>query len=226
LTAKDVIEPSWTNVNTYIKTAVQKAERDGHIAWTAIFAKGVGVVSSSREYKHNNRLVLYRTTSLSTSDAFIPATPASEKTGTVVLVSKTVRRDSGYFVYEYSWAEGLGEISRDTETKNNGALTLRNIKYLTAAGASEPAPADIGTYVQFSVGKQEADGYIVWSFQYALAGSDGEISREVDWSQGATQSDETKGVTRTTIRYIVASPPSSRIRFGPFPSGHWNMRSV
>lgn len=45
LTAPAASEPAWSSVSGYTKLIVTKQERDGHMVWSAIFGKGVGLVA-------------------------------------------------------------------------------------------------------------------------------------------------------------------------------------
>jgi hypothetical protein len=253
LTAPGAAEPTWGSVAGYVKIAVTNAERDGHELWSAVFAKGTGTVLQSDDTQNNGALLLRTITALGTA----PSTPVG-----YTLTREQTRQESGHVVYAYSFAKGDGQISRDDDTRNNGALLLATITHLTAPGAADPVATLLG-YVRTSISNQErdghevwravfakgtgqisydpssdnngallriairhltapsatnpistpagytlvggpsyqeADGHMIWSASYAKG--DGEISRDIDYSQSDDQG--TTGITRTTIRHLVA----------------------
>lgn len=85
-------------------------------------------------------------------------------------------------------------LSTTDDTRNNGALLIRNIRTVGAA------PATPSGYTVASTATQQVDGYTVYN--YSFAKGLGEISRSIDYSQSSDQG--TTGLTRTTIRYLVA----------------------
>lgn len=167
------------------------SDQDGHRIWTTNWARGAGTVSSSRDYKNNQKLVIHRETFIGNN---APTPPAPAISGTLVQISYDFKEESGYRVWQIVWAEGVGEVARDATTSNNGALLRLSISYLTTADAAQPTPSSISGYTNVSVSKREADGHIVWSLDYAKG--TGQISRD----------DETKnngGLLLATIRHLT-----------------------
>jgi hypothetical protein len=110
-----------------------------------------------------------------------------------VLISIKTRKDSGFDVYDYTWAAGLGRISENVDVKNNGALTLTTVRYFFTDDGAAPAGTVISTDTVFQ------DGVTITTKVYAQG--TGEISRTIDYSQSSDQG--TTGITRTTIRHLV-----------------------
>lgn len=144
------------------------AEQDGYRLWTGVYANGIGIVSTSVETKDGGKLIIYHSTGLGAA----PTAPASTIGGTVVLVSATVKNADGYKIYDYSWAEGEGQISLQVEYRmspDQGAsgITTTTIKFLTPASVStNPTTAPSGS-VNIALTFDETDGYRVWNAIYA-----------------------------------------------------------
>ena len=189
------------DLSGFVNIGESRTEKDGYIIWDTSWAKGEGLISDSKESRNNGKLYLYKRVSLGAPPDEPPYTIGA---GTAMFqVSTDVSNSDGFEIYDYTWAEGVGEIGRATDTKNNGALLLMTVRYLTAATAAEPTPADISGYTKVSVNSQSENGYLAWTLSYAKGV--GEISREVDWSQGAYFEHETIGVTRTTVKVLMAN---------------------
>ena len=87
-----------------------------------------------------------------------------------------------------------GVIQVSDETKNNGALLQRTIVSV------KTVPTTPTGYTLIATRTDPADGLVVYTYTYAKG--TGEISRSVDYSQSINGG--TTGLTRTTIRYLVA----------------------
>ena len=158
LTATSVVaNPIATPAGTVL-VAIDSSVQNGYRVWSGTYAKGAGTVLTDTQIREGGKVYLYRKTSLGSA----PSTPSSNIVGgTVELLSSSVREDSGFQVYEYAWAEGLGEISRQTETRFNGAQTLTTIRHLTnLATVTQPTSAS-GVIVSQVYTNQ--DGYRAWT---------------------------------------------------------------
>ena len=146
----------------------EKSDNDGYRVWTAIYAKGTGTVSSTTDTREGGKLIIYRKSSIGVA----PTAPTATIGGTVTLISDSSRNDSGYVVYERTWAEGNGEISRDiryTQSLDQGVFngaTIITIKHLTAISVTAN-PTTAPGYVLISEDKSDQDGYRVWTVVYA-----------------------------------------------------------
>jgi hypothetical protein len=189
LTVPGAAEPTWSGVSGYVKISVTNREADGHEVWSAVFAKGDGIVSQTDEERNNGKLLLRTIVELGAA----PATPA-----TYTLVNSATRQEAGHVVYTYAFAKGDGEISRETDHTQCGTtvdgttgVTRLTIRYLTAPGASEPTWSGVSGYVQVSISNAEQEGHEVWVALYAKG--DGIVS----------QTDETRNNGALLIRTIV-----------------------
>jgi hypothetical protein len=191
-----VVNPITAPVGTVL-VAIESATQNGYKIWSGTYAKGTGVVLTDTQIREGGKLYLYRKTSLGA----VPSTPASSIVGgTVQLLSSTVREDSGFQVYEYAWAEGLGEISRQIETRFNGAQTVTNIRHLTNLATTAQPTSASGVIVSQVYTNEE--GYRAWT---------------VTWSS----------VTTTTINTVTAGQDDGSIvttvtavsQIGATPSG-------
>ena len=156
-----VVNPITAPVGTVL-VAIESATQNGYKIWSGTYAKGTGVVLTDTQIREGGKLYLYRKTSLGA----VPSTPASSIIGgTVQLLSSTVREDSGFQVYEYAWAEGLGEISRQIETRFNGAQTVTNIRHLTNLATTTQPTSAAGVIVSQVYTNEE--GYRAWTVTWS-----------------------------------------------------------
>lgn len=190
-----------------LTSAVQRngsGGEDGVVIYDYSWAEGEGVVSQTVESKNEGKLILYRTRALGTA----PSTPAPTIGGTVTLIEQTTINEDGYTAYDYQWAEGNGIITTETEIKNGGKLILYHIVALGVA-PSAPAPTIGGTVTLIDSDVREQDGYEL--FDYRWAEGNGQISRETEYRQSVNTG--TTGLTVITIRYLsnlaTASNPIS-----------------
>ncbi len=110
-------------------------DQDGYRIWTMIYASGTGTVESSIEYRYDGLLVIYSITALTTP----PTAPSPTIGGTVVLIKSSQRNsprlEEGAIVYDYVWAEGLGLISQDITSRDDG---LRDQTYIALGVRQAP----------------------------------------------------------------------------------------
>ncbi len=154
---------------TLVKTDVQNG--DGYVIYTYDFAQGAGIAVNEVETKEGGKLILYRQTEFNPSGSYTPATPGATIGGTVTLVSRTLRNEDGFYAYDSTWAEGIGEISRDTDYSQSSdqgttGVTKITVRALTALGASNPISVPSGTTL-IGIGSVAQDGYLVWTGNYA-----------------------------------------------------------
>lgn len=141
-------------------------DQDGYRLWTAAYASGQGVISTTTETKNNGALIIYSATSINA----VPPTPSPTIGGAVINTQANVRNgtrtEDGTVIYEYQWAEGLGEIARNIEIKNFGLLIVTHI---TSLGVAPDAPASVigGGVVLISDDSRQADGYTVYDRTWA-----------------------------------------------------------
>lgn len=170
-------------------------DNDGVVVYDYTWAEGEGVVSETIETKNEGKLILYRTRSLGSA----PSTPSPTIGGTVELIQQTTIEEDGYTVYDYQWAEGEGTISSEIETKNGGRLIIYSITALGTA-PSTPSATIGGTVTLIETVERKEDGYPL--FAYKWAEGVGEISRDTEYRQSVNQG--TAGLTVITIRYLDA----------------------
>lgn len=169
LTGPSDVEPTWADVAGYVKCSVASQEQDGHLVWRAVFAKGAGTVSSQVQSAEGGRVVVYQTVSLGAA----PASPSATIGGTVTLVDSSTRQETGHVVYDYTWIEGLGEISRSTDydqSTDQGAtgVTAVTITHVTPLStATDPTSSPGFGFVKVKESKPYAKGYRVWTVVYA-----------------------------------------------------------
>ncbi len=177
---------------------------DGTVVYDYTWAEGKGTISTSSEIKSGGKLVLYKTTAL--GDA--PSAPDPTIGGTVTLVSSSERQADGYVIYDYEWAEGKGEISRETEYLQSidlgvTGITRVTIRALTELGGSDPT-TNPGGFIKMSVGSVSQDGYLLWTTVWAKG--TGTVSTTVETKNGGKLI-----LYRKVALGAVPSAPSSTI---------------
>lgn len=166
LTASSVdANPITTPTDTAL-VSEDKTDNDGHRVWTAVYAKGAGTVVTEQQTKEGGKLIIYHRVALGAA----PSAPSATISGTVATVSTVVRKDSGYDVYDYTWAEGVGEVDRTTDTRLGGMLQRVAIRHLTAvATGTQPTSDPLSGGTITSEGRADQDGYRLWTVVWTKA---------------------------------------------------------
>lgn len=137
--------------------------QNGYLLWSAVYAKGVGSVITEIDQQNNGALTIYRIVALGAA----PTPPADSYE-----VSSSVRESDGYQIFDYKWAKGEGEISRDIEYGQSvdqgvtNGTTKTTIRYLVAPGATIE-PSSVGSSVLIKQDVTEGNGYRVWTTSWA-----------------------------------------------------------
>ena len=176
LTAPGGTDPVAT-LSGYVRISVGKAEADGHLAWTATFAKGVGVVSLDTETKFNGALVITTRTTLTAPGASAPTALTGQ-------FSQDKQERDGHIVWVQRGAVGTGIVDDNTQARYGGKLSLRTV---SSIGTATHAAGEI----EFTADAR--DGYTFFTSR-GVSGS-GRFSIDSTTTQGGA-------VTRTTIRFI------------------------
>ena len=157
-----------------------------------------GLISQSDDIKNNGALLLKTLVYL--NDAPSPNPPTG-----YTLVSTQVASPNGLETTTYTFAQGTGKISQDDETKNNGALLVRSIRYLSIPSVSTNPIATPSGYTLVSENYAEQDGHKVWSASYAKG--TGQLNLDTRFSQSTDGG--TTGVTVYSISYLSVPSVSS-----------------
>jgi hypothetical protein len=127
LTAPAASEPTWASVSGFVKITVKKVERDGHLLWSAVYAKGAGTVNAGVSTRSMGKLIIYRLVGLGTA----PTAPTATIGGTVTLFDTDVTQAEGHVVYDYRWCEAMpdGRVGISTSARTDGSLvyTVREV---------------------------------------------------------------------------------------------------
>jgi hypothetical protein len=182
----------------YTLVDVSYQEAEGHKIWTGVYVQGTGEISSDENISNNGALSKITIRYLSTP--LIVANPISAPAAGYILIDSSYQDNDGHKVWTAVYAKGDGEISRDDNTSNNGALLRATIRYLSDPSTTSNPITITGGYTLIDISYQDADGHKIWTGTYAKGV--GEISRDIAYSN--TSSPGTTGITRTTIRYLVA----------------------
>lgn len=151
----------------FVLIDVRYADEDGFRLWTAVYAKGAGEVDLATEINNCGKLYLYHKIGLGGA----PSTPGATIGGTVTLISTDVRNADGYVIYDYRWAEGNGEISRDidySQSTDQGTtgITRTTIRHLVAPSATVE-PTSLAGSVEIGRSFALQDGYKIWTTVWA-----------------------------------------------------------
>jgi hypothetical protein len=112
-----------------------------------------------------------------------------------ILLDLASSQADGHVIWTATYVGGApGTVSTKIDTSNNGALLITTIRSIHSIPSTPSGYTTIGT--DYTAG----DGVILYTYRFAKG--TGEISRDIDYSQSSDQG--TTGVTRTTIRYLVA----------------------
>ena len=146
-----------------VKISEQESNVGAIVTTRAVFATGSGEVSRTTETRNKGALTITTVESL-----------GSAGSGSGVQIEATTREQDGYTLFRNVFATGAGEISRTTETRNKGALTITTIESL---GSGITA-----TGLQIEATTREQDGYTL--FRNAFANGTGEVSRTTETLKG------------------------------------------
>jgi len=134
-------------------------EEDGYTLFRNVFADGQGEVSRTVETRNQGKLTITTVEALGAAG-----------TATGVEIEATTREQDGYTLFRNTFADGSGEVSRTTESRNQGKLTITTVEALGAAGT--------GTGIEVEATTREQDGYTL--FRNVFADGQGEVSRTVE----------------------------------------------
>jgi len=197
LTASSVsANPTSAPLEGAVCVSLEKSDQDGYRIWTARWALGYGLVVSDVSIKNGGKLYLYHRVFLG-SQSEPSFAPSASIGGTVTLVDKNLRYESGYSVYDWTWAEGVGEISLETsyqQSSNEGTtgVTRVTIRQLTAGTQATRLPATLSGYVNIGQEYSDQDGYRIWT---------------TIWAKGTgtvSQRDDTRNNGALLLRTLVA----------------------
>jgi hypothetical protein len=186
----------------YTLVSENYAEQDGYKIWSAAYAKGTGQISQDDETKNNGALLVRSIRYLSVPS--VSSNPIGTPAG-YTLTSQSYADQDGHRVWTASYANGTGQISQDDETKNNGSLLIRSIRYLTNPSVStNPITTPTG-YTLVSQNYADQDGYRIWTASYAKG--TGQLNLDTRFSQSTDGG--TTGVTVYSISYLSPSSTST-----------------
>jgi len=190
----------------YTLVSQNYVEQDGHKVWSASYVQGTGQISQDDETKSNGNLLVRTIRYLTTPS--VSSNPISTPSG-YTLVSQNFAEQDGYRIWSASYAKGTGQISQDDETRNNGSLLIRSIRYLTIPSVSSNPIATPAGYTLVSQNYAEQDGYRIWTASYA--NGTGKISQD-------DQTRNNGSLLVSSIRYL--SIPSVSTNPITTPSGY------
>ncbi len=124
-------------VGTSVLVMAEKQEQEGYRVWQTVWVNGnVSDAVNEIDFRNNNTLIIYRKVGM----GIVPTTPGSTIGGTVNIVKRETRKSSGYDVFDYTWAEGLGVVRDDPVERDGGLLEWRRTIFLPDSNVSGSAP--------------------------------------------------------------------------------------
>jgi len=199
----------------YTLIATRDDPSDGLVIYTYTFAKGTGEISREENFSNStgqglSGLAITTIRYLVAPSAGVQPTTYSLSVWNGVdaytdiagsLISSAFSEADGHRIWTTSWATlGTDFTLAQHETKHNGALLLTTYRSL---GTTPTTPSG---YTLVSTAETIQDGVRIYTYTYAKGA--GEISRDLDYSQSSDEG--ATGLTRTTIRYLVA--PSATVQ--------------
>lgn len=183
----------------YLLTETGMTEADGHRVWTASYAFGSGRIGISTEWRHNGALVIRKVRWLNADDGDTP--PG-------ILIEEGLEEGDGYEAGYEVYAEGDGEISRSSDSRHNGLLTVVSVRHITPPDvATNPIASPGAGYALTDSGMSEESGYRLWTAQYA--NGTGEISRSTDLrNNGALTVVSVRHLTPVSVGTLPIAAPS------------------
>lgn len=196
----------------YTQTAESMTEQDGHRIWSASYAKGDGEISRDTRYGQSSDQGTTGTTVISVrhlTAASVNTNPISTPSGTV-LISEDKTEADGHRIWAATYAKGTGEVSRDSDTRLNGALQRVTIRHLTAASVgTQPTSDPLSGGTLTSEARQDVDGYRIWTVVWTKADSSILIVDSIDY-----QNQGRLAIHRRTRLGAAPAAPSSALQRG------------
>jgi hypothetical protein len=186
----------------YTLVSENYAEQDGYKIWSASYAQGTGQISQDDETKNNGALLVRSIRYLSVPS--VSSNPIGTPAG-YTLTNQSYADQDGHRVWTASYANGTGQISQDDETKNNGSLLVRSIRYLSTPSVSSNPITTPSGYTLVSQNYADQDGYRIWTASYAKG--TGQLNLDTRFSQSTDGG--TTGVTVYSISYLSVPSVSS-----------------
>jgi len=152
LTASSVASNPISTPASTVLISVDKADQDGYRIWSAIYAKGTGTIVTDLESRNGNKLRIYHRVALGAA----PTAPLPTIGGSVTLVSQNVRKDSGYDIYDYTWAEGIGIVAERIQYRDGGLRLINREIFLTPGATDYSAYSPTG--IEVDSGYTEGEG--------------------------------------------------------------------
>lgn len=168
-------QPTSDPLSGGVAVVTNRSDDAAHRVWEVTWVKGEGEVS--RRTSNDNGGKLQRVTIAHLTGLGTAVQPTSDPLSGGVAVEIDQRDEAGYRIWTVTWAKGLGEVSRATETRYNGRLSRVTLTHLTALETSTQPTSDPFTTGGSRVSESRRDeaGHRVWTVTWAKADSSGLI---------------------------------------------------
>jgi len=132
------------------------------------------------------------------TDSSVAVNPITPPAGTV-LIDVKYADETGYRLWTAKYAKGAGTVDLGTSIQEGGVLYIYR-KVGLGVAPTAPSASIGGTVTLISTDVRNADGYVVYDYQWAEG--NGVVSEETTYQQSSDEG--TTGVTITTIRQLSA----------------------
>jgi hypothetical protein len=208
ITTKTSLNSSPDTSGYVFKTDVVQNEYG--IIYTYSFASGSGEIAEVTTSKYNEKLLIKAITYLNDPN---PTTPD----GYVLINTDSNDGDYGTVV-TYTYAKGSGQISYNTENRNDGSI----VKTYVYLGEEETPPEenDIDYYL-LEQSVQAAEGYDIYTYYYYKKPSDYDVDVETTWNKPSYLAwDREQGFHIGTVGSMDSISATSKVTFSDeSPSG-------
>lgn len=194
--------------------------------WTAVYAKGQGLIESTIDYRNDGKLVIYTKTAINAA----PSAPSPTIGGTVVLINNNVengqRTRNGTIVYRLTWAEGNGVIDTDQQGEPDGAL-VQTITTLSAAASTPTSPG--ADWYLINLDQRTQDGCYLNRAVYKKPPATKTFGKKINFTKpgvasiggSPVQLSLSSQVTMTLLADVEVSYAETQISDTPFTVSAW-----
>lgn len=177
-------------------TKNEQADQEGYRLWTVEWTKvnTTSFIVDAIEYSNKGKLVTYRREKLGSA----PAAPTATISGTVVLVDDRTRLEDGFTVYSRIWKEGVGTISSEVHTREDGSI-VEEVTSFSFANAT-PAKTIAGTCYMVKLTHTDSDGFVTNRATYVLPPATRTLKKQLHWTK--------PGILGFSGTQLTVSPPT------------------
>jgi hypothetical protein len=194
------------------------------MVWSAVYAKGAGEVKTDVSTRSLGKLKIYSITALGAA----PSAPTATIGGTVTLFDTSVRKEGGFSVYDYRWAEAMpdGQTGISVSARADGSLVYT----VTELGAAVDTPAypGSGTAYLVDLDNNTSEGHMVNRATYIKPPPDVTLKKPHVFDMPGTAQFETTGSGHNLLlspskRRIIQANEEVSYSTSQLSTSHWQL---